>query len=91
MSVVRQELTRERFRTLYRDQEARFELIDGQPEQKAFNTIEHSSLQVVLAIMLGELGFRPLIELTLAISETWELIPDLVGLLGVWSRNSCDP
>jgi Uma2 family endonuclease len=75
-------LSRERFRKLYADHKPAFELIDGIPEQKAVATVEHSSLQVVLGVMLGELGFRSLMELTLAISESWELIPDVVGELG---------
>jgi Uma2 family endonuclease len=82
MSVLEQKLTSERFRELYRESKPYFELIDGVPEQKPAGTWDNSRLQTVLAVMLGELGFRPLIELTLAISEIWELTPDVVGFLG---------
>jgi Uma2 family endonuclease len=75
-------LSRERYRKLYHDIKPAFELIDGIPEQKPEPTLKHSALQTALIHVLGELGFEPLPDLTLAISETWELIPDMTGFLG---------
>jgi len=81
MSVLTEKLTRERFRELYADQKPNWELIEGQPEQKALGSRLHSYLQAILCQMLEELGFRSAAELTLAISETWDPVPDVVGLL----------
>jgi Uma2 family endonuclease len=82
MSVSSEKLTRERFRELYADRKPYFELIDGTPEQKALGTKRHARLQAILSEMLQELGFRAGTELTLAISESWEPIPDVAGMLG---------
>jgi Uma2 family endonuclease len=80
--IASQKITLARFRELYVEEKPYYELLDGEPVQKAFATFAHSYLQMVLAVMLKESGFRPLIELTLAISETWEPVPDVVGDLG---------
>jgi hypothetical protein len=77
-----QKLTREVFRVRYTGEKPEYELIDGQAEQKTGGTEVHSSLQLAAAVILEKLGFRALIELTLPISETWELVPDVVGDLG---------
>jgi Uma2 family endonuclease len=82
VGVLDEKLTRERFRELYADRKPYFELIDGQPEQKALGTKRHAFLQAILSEMLQELGFRAGTELTLAISEYWEPIPDVAGMLG---------
>src|SRR5262245_8588492 len=82
MSVVTERLTRERFRELYADQKPNWELIDGKPEQKALPSRRHSFLQGILGRMLDDLGFRTGIELTLEISETWDPVPDVAGMLG---------
>ena len=79
--ILQEKLSRERFRELYADRKPAFELIDGSPEQKARGSKKHSVWQWILGVMLGELGFQACPELTLAISETWEPIPDLAGLL----------
>jgi Uma2 family endonuclease len=81
MSILFEKLSRERFRELYGDRKPAFELIDGQPEQKALGSKLHSLLQGILYIMLEEMGFRAYPELTLAISENWEPIPDVAGIL----------
>ncbi len=82
MSVLSEKLTREQFRDLYAGEKPNFELIDGRPEQKALGSKRHARLQVILGRMLDDLGFRAATELTLAISETWEPVPDVAGLLG---------
>ena len=80
--MVTEKFTRERFRGLYADQKPNWELIDGVPEQKALGSKRHSYLQWILAQMLNELGFRPGTELTVEVSETWEPVPDVAGMLG---------
>jgi Uma2 family endonuclease len=75
-------LTRDRFRELYDDHKPNYELIDGVPEPKALGSKRHARLQLILAQMLEELGFRAATELTLAISETWDPVPDVAGTLG---------
>lgn len=82
MSAVAEKLTRSAFRKRYADQKPNWELIDGIPEQKALGSKRHSYLQGILCAMLDELGFRAGTELTLEISETWEPIPDVAGMLG---------
>jgi Uma2 family endonuclease len=82
MSVVTEKLTRARFRELYADQKPNFELIDGRAEQKALGSKRHARLQAILSRMLEELGLRGYTELTLEISNTWEPVPDVVGMLG---------
>src|SRR5262249_12850519 len=59
-----------------------FELLDGEAVQKPLPTKLHSILQFVLAVMLKELGFKSRPELTLAIDESWEPVPDVTGILG---------
>jgi Uma2 family endonuclease len=81
MSLVTEKLTRDRFRELYADQKPNWELIDGIPEQKALGSKRHAYLQLILGRMLEELGFRAGTELTLEVSETWEPVPDVAGIL----------
>jgi Uma2 family endonuclease len=82
MSVIAEKLTPDLFREMYARRKPYFELLDGQAVQKALPTKLHSILQFVLALMLKELGFKSRPELTLAIDESWEPIPDVCGLLG---------
>jgi hypothetical protein len=82
MTSLTGKLTREYFREAYADRKPAFELINGYPEQKALGSKRHSILQGILYSILKELGFRAYPELILAISETWEPIPDVVGILG---------
>jgi Uma2 family endonuclease len=82
MSVVSEKLSRDRFRELYADSKPNFELIDGIPEQKALGSKRHAYLQGILCRMLDDLGFRAGTELTLEISEIWEPVPDVAGMLG---------
>jgi Uma2 family endonuclease len=82
MGVLIQKLTRERFRELYADLKPNFELIDGVAEQKAMGSKRHAYLQGILYRILEELGFRTGTELTLEVSETWDPVPDVAGMLG---------
>jgi Uma2 family endonuclease len=82
MSTSTEKLTRERFRELYADRKPNFELIDGVAEQKAMGSKRHAYLQGILYRMLEDLGFRTGTELTVAISQTWEPVPDVAGLVG---------
>jgi Uma2 family endonuclease len=82
MKAVTDELTRERFRDTYVDCKPYYELLNGEALQKAVPTKLHSVLQTVLVFLLKELGFKPRTELTLAIDEKWEPIPDVCGVLG---------
>ena len=75
--IAAERLTRDRFRELYGDHKPNYELIDGVPEQKSLVSKRHARLQVILSQMLEELGFRAATELTLAISETWDPVPDV--------------
>lgn len=81
MSAVSEKVTLAQFRSTYADCKPYYELLDGQPLQKALPTQLHAILQGVLYLVLRELGFRSMTELTLAISETWEPTPDVCGLL----------
>jgi Uma2 family endonuclease len=81
MNAVADKLTVEQFRATYADCKPYYELLDGEAVQKALPTEPHSILQTVLSFVLKEIGFRPRTELTLPISETWEPIPDVSGLL----------
>jgi len=82
MNVVAEKLTLEQFRATYAECKPYYELLDGEAFQKAVPTDPHSSLQLVLCFLLKELGFKPRPELTLAISEKWEPVPDVCCLLG---------
>lgn len=82
MSVIAQKLTAERFRQTYAQCKPYFELLDGEAVQKALSTKLHSILQLVLSLMLKELGFKSRPELTLAIDESWEPTPDVCGIIG---------
>jgi len=82
MPLTAEKLTREFFRSRYAHQKPYFELLDGEAVQKSVPTRLHSILQLILAVMLKELGFKSRPELTLAIDESWEPTPDVCGVLG---------
>jgi Uma2 family endonuclease len=82
MSAVAHKLTVEEFRATYADRKPNYELLNGEAVQKALSTKRHSYLQVILSLLFDELGFHAGPELTLAISETWEPVPDVCGELG---------
>jgi Uma2 family endonuclease len=82
MAAVTEKLTSKHFRAIYAQRKPYFELLDGEAIQKALPTKLHSALQLVLALMLKELGFKSRPELTLAISPSWEPTPDVCGILG---------
>jgi Uma2 family endonuclease len=82
MNVVAEKLTLEQFRATYAESKPYYELLDGEAVQKAMPTKPHSYLQLVLCYILKELGYKAGPELTLAMSEKWEPVPDVCGLLG---------
>jgi Uma2 family endonuclease len=82
MSAITDQLTSRRFREMYAQRKPTFELLDGEAIQKALPTKFHSILQLVLCLMLKELGFKSRPELTLAIDERWEPTPDVCGIIG---------
>jgi len=81
MIAATDKLTLEHFRAAYAECKPNYELLDGEAFQKAMPTELHSFLQLVLCVLLKELGFKAGPELTLAISENWEPVPDVCGLL----------
>lgn len=82
MSTATEKLGRERFRELYAGRKPSFELLDGEAVQKTLPTRLHSILQFILAVMLSDLGFKARPELTLAIDDSWDPVPDVAGILG---------
>ena len=82
MGALSEKLTSPTFRETYAEKKPYFELLDGEVVQKAFSTRLHSILQLALQLMLRELGFKARPELTLAINESWEPVPDVCGILG---------
>ena len=80
--VLAEKLSLQRFLELYGDQKPNFELLDGEAVQKSVATNLHSLLQLILCVMLKELGFKSRPELTLAIDESWYPTPDVCGILG---------
>jgi Uma2 family endonuclease len=82
MNLVAETLTLEQFRATYAESKPYYELLDGEAVQKAMPTKPHSYLQLVLCYILKELGYKAGPELTLAMSEKWEPVPDVCGLLG---------
>jgi Uma2 family endonuclease len=82
MSAATATVTLEHFREAYAESKPYYELLNGEPVQKGLPTKLHALLQGVLYIVLRQLGFQSMTELTLAISETWEPTPDVCGLLG---------
>lgn len=83
MGAVSEKLTAGTFHELYADRKPYFELLDGEAVQKALGTRLHSVLQLLLCVMLEELGFECRPELTLAIDEAWRPIPDVCGIAGL--------
>jgi Uma2 family endonuclease len=82
MNVIHEKLTQQRFRKLYASRKPQFELIGGLAEPKASGSKRHALLQLILCRILRELGFRAWPELTLAIDDAWEPVPDVAGTLG---------
>lgn len=81
MSAVVHKLSVEEFRATYGECKPNYELLDGEAVQKALGTKRHSYMQVILSLILEELGFNSGTELTLAISQSWEPVPDVTGEL----------
>lgn len=82
MGSIAEKLTPERFRQVYAQRKPHFEFLNGEAVQKTLPTKLHSILQLVLALLLKELGFKSRPELTLAIDESWEPTPDVCGIVG---------
>lgn len=82
MSAVVEKLSSKRFREIYAQGKPYFELLNGEAVQKALPTKFHSVLQLVLSLILKELGFKSRPELTVAISDSWEPTPDVCGIIG---------
>lgn len=82
MSTASETLTRDAFREIYGGRKPYFELLDGHPVQKTLPTRLHAIMLKVLDRLLEDLGFQSRSELTLAISTTWEPIPDVCCILG---------
>ena len=82
MRAASDKITLEQFQAAYAEFKPYYELLDGEAVQKTLPAKLHAILQGVLYIVLRELGFQSMTELTLAISETWEPTPDVCGLLG---------
>ncbi|MGA8598125.1 MAG: Uma2 family endonuclease [Bryobacteraceae bacterium] len=80
MSAIAEKLTVEQFRMKYAGTKPHYELLNGEAVQKPMPTRLHSILQFVLAMMLKELGFKARPELTLAIDDAWEPVPDVSGI-----------
>jgi Uma2 family endonuclease len=81
MSAVAHKLTVEQFRAVYGECKPNYELLDGEAVQKALGTKRHSYMQGILYSLLDQLGFNAGTELTLAISDSWEPVPDVTGEL----------
>ena len=82
MSAIAEKLTVQEFRRKYAETKPSCELLNGEAIQKAWPTKLHSVLQFVLTMLLKELGYKPLPELTLAIDASWEPTPDVCGIIG---------
>jgi Uma2 family endonuclease len=82
MSVLAEKLTAQRFQELYGQEKPYFELLDGEAVQKSVATKLHSLLQLVLCLILKEMGLQSWPELTLAIDESWRPTPDVCGTIG---------
>jgi hypothetical protein len=70
VSTVAYRLTAQQFREKYAGSKPYFELLAGEAIQKTVPTGAHAVLQFILCLMLRELGFKSLPELTLAIDES---------------------
>lgn len=82
MNAIAEKLGVEQFRRKYAGSKPNFELLAGEAIQKNVPTKAHAVLQFLLCVMLRELGFKSLPELTLAIDDSWEPTPDVCGVLG---------
>ena len=72
-------LTLDEFREKYAGEKPYFEYWDGAAIQKAVPKKLHAALQVLIAMMLNELGFKVYTELEVRMSSTWEPVPDIVA------------
>lgn len=80
-AVAEKLLTLEEFREKYAGEKPYFEYWDGRAIQKPMPTKHRSVLQLLMAAMLKELGYKAYPELTLRVSPNWEPIPDVAGVL----------
>lgn len=78
-SVADKLLTLDEFREKYAGEKPYFEYWNGVAIQKAVPKKLHAALQVLIAMMLNELGFKVYTELEVRMSHAWEPVPDIVA------------
>ena len=79
MPAVFERLTLDEFRDKYADENPYWEYWNGTAVRKSLPTRLHAKLQLLLAIMLQEIGYSAYTELTLRIDPAWEPIPDITA------------
>ncbi len=82
-AVTTELLSLEEFRSRYTGSKPYFEYWNGEPVQKAMPTSLHSSVQVLVIVMLREAGYKALSEPELRIDPNWQPVPDVVGTVRV--------
>jgi Uma2 family endonuclease len=67
------------------------EYIDGVLHPKAMPTIPHARVQAMLLLLLGKLGFEALAEVTVRLSPTRYLVPDVVAAKNLQGSYPTEP
>ena len=80
MAAVPQSLSLEEFDRLYGDQKPYHEYWYGQAVQKTVPNIVHSVLQMIMGMLLREIGLLPASEARLKLSKEAQPLPDVIGL-----------
>jgi Uma2 family endonuclease len=83
MKTAQEIMSRAEYREVYADVKPNWELIAGVPEQKTMPTWLHGILQTLIAQMLTECGYITGTEVSLEVSEEWEPVPDVIGVLAL--------
>jgi Uma2 family endonuclease len=86
MAATADRLTLADFELQYGDAKPHYEFWFGEAVQKAMPTGIHGLLQVIIAFLLRNAGYKTATEVKLKISTDFQPVPDIVATLGRFER-----
>lgn len=76
---------------LRRTEKPNCEYVDGVLHPKALSTVGHSRIQAMLLVLLSQFGIEALPEVTLRLSPTKFLVPDVIAGINIASPYPTEP
>jgi Uma2 family endonuclease len=75
-------LSLEAFHERYAGEKPYFEYWNGEAVQKSFPNLQHSRCQMLVAQLLGRIGYDSGFEITIKLDPAYELVPDVIAAEG---------